>query len=62
MDNTKTVQMAVVNPGTSAADGDFTFTMQPRYNASRTVQYALVPSDAEALHKALTAYLTAQPK
>lgn len=62
MDNTKTVQMAVVDPGSTAKDGDFTFTMQPRFDARRSVEYALVPADAEHLLKALTTYLAAQPQ
>lgn len=53
----RTVQMNLVNPGTTAPDGDFTFEMQPRWNASRTVKYALTPKDAETLQKQLTAFL-----
>jgi hypothetical protein len=57
-DDTKVVhQMAVVNPGEMAKDGDFTFAMQPRWNPARTVEYALTPHDAETVHKALAAYL-----
>lgn len=56
-ENTKVVQMAVINPGEVAPDGDFTFIMGPRYNSSRVVQYALMPSDAEQLHRALGAFL-----
>jgi len=56
-DNTKTVQMALINPGETAANGEFTFALQPRFNPARTVQFELVPVDAESLHKALGAYL-----
>jgi hypothetical protein len=58
----KTVQMAVVNPGETAANGEFTFQMQPRFNPARTVQFELQPTDAEAMHKALGAYLKAVRK
>ena len=61
-ENLRVVQMAVVNPGETAANGEFTFAIQPRYNAARTVQFELVPADAEAMHKALGAYLKAVRK
>jgi hypothetical protein len=56
-ENLRVVQMAVINPGETAANGEFTFQLQPRFNAARTVQFELMPTDAEALHKALGAYL-----
>lgn len=55
-ENLKVVQMVVINPGETAANGEFTFQLQPRFNASRTVQFELQPQDAESLHKALGAY------
>ena len=61
-DNTKTVQMALINPGETAANGEFTFALQPRFNPARTVQFELAPVDAESLHKALGAYLKAVRK
>ena len=61
-ENLKTVQMALINPGETAANGEFTFQLQPRFNPARTVQFELVPTDAENLHKALGAYLKAQKK
>jgi hypothetical protein len=61
-DETRIVQMALVNHGETAKDGDFTFSMQPRFNPARTVNYALVPSEAEALHKALGTFLRAARK
>jgi len=61
-DNVKTVKMAVVNPGVDNGEGEFTFALQPRFNPARTVQFDLVPMDAEALHKALGAYLKAVRK
>ncbi len=61
-DNTKTVKMALVNSGEVGADGDFTFALQPRFNAARTVVFDLVPLDAENLHKALGTYLKAARK
>lgn len=56
-DTNRTVQMALVSPGSTHVDADFTFSMQPRFNEGRVVQYALIPSDAEALHKALNEFL-----
>jgi hypothetical protein len=60
----RTVAMALVNHGETLtvakndmAAGEFAFSLQPRYNPARTVQFALQPADAEALHKALTVYL-----
>ena len=61
-DESRTVQMHVISPGSTATDGDFTFEMQPRYNPGRTVKFAVIPSDAEAVYKALGAYLKAQIK
>ena len=49
--------MFLINPGSTAADGDFTFELQPRENAARTVKFALQPRDAEDLHRALAAFL-----
>jgi len=56
--------MALVNHGETVtvakndvSAGEFAFSLQPRYNPARTVQFALQPVDAEALHKALTVYL-----
>lgn len=51
------VEMAIVNPGEKTGNGEFRFSMQPRYNAARTVDYALRAGEAEALHKALGSYL-----
>lgn len=61
-DETRTVQMYVVNPGATEKDGEFSFEMQSRINAGRTVKFALVPSDAELLHRKLGEYLKAQQK
>jgi hypothetical protein len=61
-DEARVVQMHLINPGATALDGDFTFEMQPRYNAARTVKFALTPQDAEMLHKKLGAYLKEQRK
>ena len=61
-DQTKTVQMTVVHPGSKANDDEFTFEMQARYKDGRTVKYALIPSDAEKLYKELGAYLQATAK
>jgi hypothetical protein len=61
-DNTKTVQMALINPGSTATSGEFTFSLQPRFNPARTVEFELQPVDAESLHKALGAYLRAVKK
>lgn len=58
----RAVEMAVVEPGDKTGNGEFRFAMQPRYNAARTVQYALRAPDAEALHKALGSYLKAVKK
>ncbi len=58
----RTVQMHVISPGSTAKDGDFTFELQPRYNPGRTVKFAVIPSDAEAVYKALGEYLKAQVK
>jgi hypothetical protein len=58
-ENTKQVKMALINPGKDNGEGEFTFALQPRFNAARTVEFDLVPTDAEALHKALGAYLKA---
>ena len=58
----RTVQMHVMNPGETAPDGDFTFELQPRYNSGRIVKFALIPTDAELLHKQLGAYLKAARK
>jgi hypothetical protein len=57
-----TSQMHVISPGETAVDGDFTFELQRRFNLGRTVKFALIPSDAELLHKALSAYLKEQHK
>ena len=57
-DTTRTVEMALINPGEELPkNGEFAFSLQPRYNPARTVQFALIPADAETLHKALGAYL-----
>lgn len=61
-DEARVVQMHLINPGSTHTDGDFTFEMQPRYNPGRTVKFALIPTDASALHEALGAYLKAQKK
>jgi hypothetical protein len=61
-DNVKTVKMALIDPGQTGADGEFTFALQPRYNAARTVIFDLIAIDAENLHKALGAYLKATRK
>jgi hypothetical protein len=59
-EDTRTVQMCVISPGSTAPDGEFTFELQPRYNPGRTVKFALIPSDAETLQRALSAYLKEQ--
>lgn len=59
---TRVVQMHVIQPGSTASDGDYTFEMQPRFNVGRTVKFALIPSDAELLYKKLGEYLKAQQK
>ena len=61
-DNQRTVLMHLVDPGKEATTGDFEFSLQPRYNPARTVQFALQAPDAEALHKALGVYLKAARK
>jgi hypothetical protein len=59
---TRVVKMAVISPGSTEQDGEFSFELQPRYNPGRTVKFALIPSEAEQLHKELTAYLKAAQK
>jgi len=61
-ENIRVVQMAVINPGETSANGEFTFAMQPRFNPGRTVHFELAPTDAEALHKALGTFLKAARK
>jgi hypothetical protein len=61
-DNVKTVKMALIDPGQTGTDGEFTFSLQPRFNPARTVVFDLQPTDAEALHKALGTYLKATRK
>jgi len=58
----RSVQMHIIDPGTTEVDGEFSFELQPRYNAARTVKFALIPSDAELLYKRLGEYLAAQAK
>jgi hypothetical protein len=53
----RTVEMVIVNPGTTAPNDEFVFELQARYNPARTVKFALTPQDAELLSKHLTAYL-----
>ena len=59
-DAPRTVEMYLINPGTAAPNGEFTFEMQPRVNAGRTVNFALSATDAHALQKALTEYFKVQ--
>lgn len=59
-DGNRTVEMFVINPGAAAPNGEFTFELQPRNNAARTVKFALSPSDALALQKALGEYFKVQ--
>jgi len=61
-DEARTVQMFIIKPGATAVDGEFTFDMQPRANAARTVRFALEAKDAELLHAALDAYLKSLQK
>lgn len=61
-EDNRTVQMAIIDPGTTAPNGEYTFELQPRYNPGRTVKFALIPSDAEKLCRALKAYLDDQHK
>lgn len=56
----RTVEMFVINPGTAAANGEFTFELQPRSNAARTVKFALSPQDADSVRKALEEYFKVQ--
>lgn len=56
----RTVEMFLINPGTAAPNGEFTFEMQPRANAGRTVKFALNPKDADDLRKALDEYFKVQ--
>ncbi len=56
------VQMALIEPGDGGKDGEYHFAMQPRFNPGRTVHFSLQPVEAEALHKALGAYLKAVRK
>lgn len=56
----RTVEMFVINPGTAASNGEFTFELQPRLNAGRTVKFALIPSDAEQIRQALDEYFKVQ--
>lgn len=58
--NPRTVEMSVINPGTAASNGEFTFELQPRYNSSRVVKFALSAADAESLKKALEEYFKVQ--
>jgi hypothetical protein len=59
-DGPKATQMHIINPGSTAPDGDFTFELQPRYNVARTVKFALIPSDAESLYRKLGEYIKQQ--
>jgi hypothetical protein len=61
-DNPKTIQMAIVDPGIVATNGEFTFEMQPRYNPTRTVKYTLTPKDAMLLRDAAIAFIDAVTK
>lgn len=56
----RTVEMFLINPGTAASNGEFTFEMQPRSNPARTVKFALNPTDANDLKKALDEYFKVQ--
>lgn len=56
----KTVQMHLINPGTTEGDGDFAFELTPRVDSGRIVKFALVPKDAEDLHRRLGEYLKAK--
>lgn len=56
----RTVDMFLINPGTAAPNGKFTFEMQPESNPSRTVKFALSPKDADDLKKALDEYFKVQ--
>lgn len=56
----RTVEMFLIQPGAAAPNGEFTFEMQPRTNSSRTVKFALSPSDAHDLKKALEEYFKVQ--
>lgn len=60
--NQRTVKMHLINPGTTTPDWDFTFEMQPRANAARTVKFAIIPQDAELLHRKLGEYLASLQK
>lgn len=59
-DAKRTVDMFLINPGTAAPSGEFTFELQPRLNAGRTVKFALSPQDALALKDALVEYFKVQ--
>ena len=59
-DSTRTVQMYLVQPGKAAPSGEFTFELEPRINAGRTVAFSLTPPDADLLKKALDEYFKVQ--
>jgi len=61
-DNVKTVKMALIDPGQMNNEGEFTFSLQPRFNAARTVIFDLTPADAEQLHTALGKFMKAARK
>ena len=59
-DAKRTVQMYLIQPGKADSNGEFTFELEPRINAGRSVTFALMPSDAETLRKALDEYFKVQ--
>ena len=58
----RTVQMHLINPGSTEADGDFAFELTPRVDSGRIVRFALQPRDAEDLHRKLGEYLASKSK
>ena len=56
----RTVEMALIKPGTANAKGEYTFELEPRFNAGRTVTFSLTPTDALELKKALEEYFKVQ--
>lgn len=59
-DASRTVEMFLIKPGNLNDKGEFVFEMEPRFNAGRTVTFALTAVDAESLRNALDAYLQVQ--
>jgi len=61
-DKVHTVQMHLMNPGVTSANGDFAFEMQARSSEGRIVKFELQARDAEDLYAKLGEYLKNQAK